>query len=123
VKISDLPSDSVEDLAEPPENPIVAWLKKKDIKTWGTIISECKKQVDSKKGEGKDETDKKFEIRDKNGLKEESECKELADLKNGERKDDTDQKIEADRNDKKDIKEETDVHVRCNNNPDYVIIY
>jgi hypothetical protein len=113
VKISDLQTDSIEDSAEPPENPIVAWLREKGIKTWETILFEYKKQVDSKKGEGKDDTDQKCETGDKNELKEGSECKEQADLKKGEGKEDADQKIETD--DKKDIKEETDDYVRCNN--------
>ena len=113
VKISDLPTNSVEDSAEPPENPILAWLREKGIKTWETIISECKKQVDSKKGEDKDEADKASDKKD------ESECKEQAKSKEGG-KNDTDQKIET--GDKKNIKEETDDHVRCYNVP-YLYIH
>ena len=109
MKISDLPTDSLDDSAEPPENPIVVWLREKGIKTWETILSECKKQADLKKGDGKDETDK-----DSN-KKDESESKEQAKLKEGEGKNDTDQKIET--GDKRDIKEGTDDHVRCCNLP------
>ena len=109
MKISDLSTESLDDSAEPPENPIVAWLREKGIKTRETILSECKKQVDSKKGEGKDETDKAGDKKD------ESECKEHAESKKGEGKDDTEQKIET--GDKKDIKEETNDHVRCYNVP------
>ena len=111
MKISDLPTESLDDSAEPPENPIVVWLREKGIKTRETILSECKKKVDSKKGDGKDETD---EAGDK---KDESECKEQATSKE-EGKDDTDQKIET--GDKKDIKEETDDHVRYYNVPLFI---
>ena len=107
MNVSDLPSDSLNDSAKPPENPIVAWLREKDIKTWETIISECEKQADLKKGENNDETDKAADKKD------ESEYKEQAESKSGEGKDDTDQKLET--VDKKDIKEETDDHVRCYN--------
>ena len=108
MKISDLPTDSSDDSAKPSENPIVAWLREKGIKTWETILSECKKQIDSKKGDDKDETN------NANDKKDESECKEPAKLKE-EGKNDTDQKIETD--DKKDVKEGTDDHVRCCNLP------
>ena len=103
MKISDLLTESLDNSAEPPENPIVALLREKGIKTWETILSECKKRVDSKKEDIKDEAGDK---------KDESECKEQAKSKK-EEKDDTDQKIET--GDKKDIKEETDDHVRCCN--------
>ena len=106
MKVSALPSDSSDDSAEPAENPIVAWLREKGIKKWETIISECKKQVDSKKGDDKDEANKT------SNKKDESECKEQAESKEGG-KTDTDQKIETD--DKKGIKEGTDDHVRCCN--------
>ena len=108
MKFSDPPTVSLEDSAEPPENPIVAWLREKGIKTRETILSEWKKQVDSKKGEDNDETD---EVGDK---KDKSECKEQAQSK-GEGRDDTDQKIEN--GDKRNIKKETDDHVRCYNVP------
>ena len=108
MKISDLPTDSSDNSAEPPENPIVAWLREKGIKTWETILSECKKQIDSKKGDDKDGANKASDKKD------ESERKEPAKLKE-EGKNDTDQKIET--NDEKDIKEAIDDHVRCCNLP------